>query len=44
MSAHRGAAPSDRRRLLIQEYGIFLAFLLLVVVLSFSNEFFLTGG
>ncbi|MGO8330394.1 hypothetical protein ACC811_37105, partial [Rhizobium ruizarguesonis] len=27
----------------IQEYGIFLAFLLLVLVLSFSNEFFLTG-
>jgi putative xylitol transport system permease protein len=39
-----GWFSSDRRRLLIQEYGIFLAFLLLVVVLSFSNEFFLTGG
>ncbi|MGO8077501.1 ABC transporter permease, partial [Rhizobium leguminosarum] len=30
--------------MLIQEYGIFLAFLILVVVLSFSNEFFLNGG
>ncbi|TBB06265.1 ABC transporter permease [Rhizobium ruizarguesonis] len=39
-----GWFSSDRRQLLIQEYGIFLAFLLLVVVLSFSNEFFLTGG
>lgn len=39
-----GWFSSDRRRLLIQEYGIFLAFLLLVVVLSLSNEFFLTGG
>ncbi|MGO8499839.1 ABC transporter permease, partial [Rhizobium ruizarguesonis] len=33
-----------RRRLLIHEYCIFLAFLLLVGGLSFSNEFFLTGG
>ena len=35
---------SDRRRLIIQEYGIFLAFLLLAIVLSFSNEYFLTAG
>ena len=35
---------SDRRRLIIQEYGIFLAFLLLAVVLSFSNQYFLTAG
>ncbi|WP_246779775.1 ABC transporter permease [Rhizobium sp. BK313] len=35
---------SDQRRLLIQEYGIFLAFLLLVGVLAFSNEYFLTAG
>ncbi|MDP1732392.1 MAG: ABC transporter permease [Devosia sp.] len=33
----------ERRAHLVQEYGIFLAFLLLVVVLSASNEFFLTG-
>jgi len=30
--------------LIIQEYGIFLAFLLLVVVLSVSNPYFLTTG
>lgn len=35
---------SDRRRLIVQEYGIFLAFLLLVGILSVSNEFFLTPG
>ena len=35
---------SDRRRLILQEYGIFLAFLLLVGILSVSNEFFLTPG
>lgn len=35
---------SDRRRLLIQEYGIFLAFLLLSFILSVSNEYFLTSG
>ncbi|KQY42631.1 sugar ABC transporter permease [Rhizobium sp. Root483D2] len=35
---------SDRRRLIIQEYGIFLAFLLLAVILSLSNEYFLTPG
>jgi putative xylitol transport system permease protein len=34
----------ERRRALIQEYGIFLAFLLLAAVLSVSNEFFLTAG
>jgi putative xylitol transport system permease protein len=35
---------SDRRRMIVQEYGIFLAFLLLVAILSVSNEFFLTPG
>jgi putative xylitol transport system permease protein len=35
---------SDRRRLIIQEYGIFLAFLLLAFILSVSNEYFLTPG
>lgn len=35
---------SDRRRLIVQEYGIFLAFLLLVAILSVSNQFFLTPG
>ena len=35
---------SDRRRLIIQEYGIFLAFLLLAFILSLSNEYFLTPG
>ena len=35
---------SDRRRLIIQEYGIFLAFLLLAAILSVSNEYFLTPG
>ena len=35
---------ADRRRLILQEYGIFFAFLLLVVVLAASNEFFLTPG
>ena len=35
---------SDRRRLILQEYGIFLAFLLLVAILALSNEFFLTPG
>lgn len=39
-----GILNPDRRRLLIQEYGIFLAFLLLSVILSFSNEYFLTAG
>ena len=39
-----GWFKSEQRRLIVQEYGIFLAFLLLVVILSFSNEFFLTGG
>ncbi len=34
----------ERRRMVLQEYGIFLAFLLLAVVLSFSNEYFLTAG
>nr|WP_246707763.1 ABC transporter permease [Ensifer oleiphilus] len=29
---------------MVQEYGIFLAFLLLAVILSFSNEYFLTPG
>ncbi|MGH6861659.1 MAG: ABC transporter permease [Phyllobacterium sp.] len=35
---------SDRRKLIIQEYGIFLAFLLLVFILSVSNQYFLTAG
>ncbi|MCJ8055973.1 ABC transporter permease [Shinella curvata] len=35
---------SDRRKLILQEYGIFLAFLLLVGILALSNEFFLTPG
>ncbi|URK89257.1 ABC transporter permease (plasmid) [Rhizobium sp. RCAM05350] len=35
---------SDNRRLIIQEYGIFLAFLLLAFILSLSNEYFLTPG
>ncbi|MBD8653203.1 ABC transporter permease [Rhizobium sp. CFBP 13726] len=35
---------SDNRKLLIQEYGIFLAFLLLAFILSVSNEYFLTAG
>jgi len=39
-----GRFGSERRRLLIQEYGIFIAFLILVLVLSVSNEFFLTAG
>jgi putative xylitol transport system permease protein len=39
-----GWLNSDRRRLLVQEYGIFLAFLLLALVLSISNEYFLTPG
>nr|WP_234902021.1 ABC transporter permease [Agrobacterium rubi] len=30
--------------MIIQEYGIFLAFLLLSVILSFSNQYFLTSG
>lgn len=34
----------DRRRLILQEYGIFFAFLLLVFVLAVSNKFFLTPG
>ncbi|GHD05523.1 ABC transporter permease [Tianweitania populi] len=39
-----GLMGSERRRLLIQEYGIFIAFLILVVVLSVSNPYFLTAG
>lgn len=39
-----GWFTSDRRRVLIQEYGIFLAFLLLSLILSVSNEYFLTSG
>ena len=40
----KGWLGSEQRRLLIQEYGIFFAFLILVAVLSVSNEFFLTAG
>jgi putative xylitol transport system permease protein len=43
-NAAGGWFGADRRRLLIQEYGIFIAFLILVAILSVSNEFFLTGG
>lgn len=43
-SLTRGWFASENRRLIIQEYGIFLAFLLLVVVLSVSNPYFLTTG
>jgi len=39
-----GWFKTEQRRLIVQEYGIFLAFLILVIILSFSNEFFLTGG
>ena len=39
-----GWLSSERRRLIVQEYGIFLAFLLLVGILALSNEFFLTPG
>ena len=35
---------AEQRRALIQEYGIFLAFLILAAILSVSNEFFLTPG
>ncbi|KXF75781.1 sugar ABC transporter permease [Paramesorhizobium deserti] len=35
---------SEQRKLIIQEYGIFVAFLLLALVLSISNEYFLTAG
>lgn len=35
---------SEQRKLIIQEYGIFIAFLLLALVLSVSNEYFLTAG
>ncbi len=35
---------AEKRGTMIQEYGIFLAFLLLAVILSFSNEYFLTPG
>ena len=39
-----GWFTAERRRALIQEYGIFLAFLILAAILSVSNEFFLTPG
>lgn len=35
---------AENRSTLIQEYGIFLAFLLLAVILSLSNPYFLTPG
>ncbi|KTQ97270.1 sugar ABC transporter permease [Aureimonas ureilytica] len=44
MKPATGWLGSERRRLLIQEYGIFIAFLVLVAVLAFSNEYFLTAG
>ena len=39
-----GWFTAERRRALIQEYGIFIAFLILAAILSVSNEFFLTPG
>ncbi|MCM5553187.1 ABC transporter permease [Pleomorphomonas sp. NRKKF1] len=39
-----GWFTAERRRALIQDYGIFLAFLILAAILSVSNEFFLTPG
>ena len=47
LSDHKPTAgwfTSDRRRVILQEYGIFLAFLLLSFILSVSNEYFLTSG
>lgn len=35
---------NDQRRLIIQNYGIFIAFLLLATILAFSNAYFLTAG
>ncbi len=35
---------AENRSALIQEYGIFLAFLLLALILSISNQYFLTPG
>ncbi|AHK46171.1 MULTISPECIES: sugar ABC transporter permease [Ensifer] len=35
---------AENRGTMIQEYGIFLAFLLLAFILSLSNEYFLTPG
>lgn len=39
-----GFLNADRRRVILQEYGIFFAFLLLAIILSLSNEYFLTAG
>ena len=39
-----GWLTPERRRALLQEYGIFLAFLILALILSVSNQFFLTTG
>ncbi|WP_102959010.1 ABC transporter permease [Mangrovicella endophytica] len=39
-----GWLGSEKRRLLVQEYGIFIAFLILVAILSVSNPYFLTAG
>ena len=49
MSANQNPSTSiwpgrEHRRLIIQEYGIFIAFLLLALVLSVSNQYFLTAG
>lgn len=41
--SREGWLDPRRRSQIVQEYGIFFAFLLLVVVLSFSNQYFLTG-
>jgi putative xylitol transport system permease protein len=35
---------AENRSALIQEYGIFLAFLLLALILSISNQYFQTPG
>jgi putative xylitol transport system permease protein len=39
-----GVLNAERRRVILQEYGIFFAFLLLAIILSLSNEYFLTAG
>ncbi|OOG71318.1 Ribose import permease protein RbsC [Ensifer sp. M14] len=43
-NSSRSWFSAENRGTLVQEYGIFLAFLLLAVILSFSNEYFLTPG
>ncbi|MGF6174461.1 ABC transporter permease [Ensifer sp. 4252] len=43
-NSSRSWFTAENRGTLIQEYGIFLAFLLLAFILSLSNEYFLTPG